>query len=74
MLMLMLMLYLLGCAEIQVIFVDMRWGVRDENSCDHLTWIECAMGINWCKTESTGIFFLSLQGVFVLLCPSIGIS
>lgn len=47
---------------IQVIFVDMRWGVRDENSCDHKTWVECSNALNWCKTESMGIFFLSLQG------------
>lgn len=46
---------------VQVIFVDMRWGVRDENSCDHKTWVECSNALNWCKTESMGIFFLSLQ-------------
>ena len=27
---------------INVSFVDMRWGVRDENTEDHLTWIACA--------------------------------
>jgi hypothetical protein len=47
---------------IQVIFVDMRWGVRDENSCDHKTWVECADMLHWCKEESLGIAFLSLQG------------
>ncbi|RYH15655.1 NACHT domain-containing protein [archaeon] len=47
---------------VSVIFVDMRWGIRDENTCDHKTWIECANGISLCKVESTGICFLSLQG------------
>ena len=27
--------------EIQVIFIDMRWGIRDENTLDHKTWFEC---------------------------------
>ena len=40
----------------------MRWGVRDENSCDHKTWVECADMLHWCKEESMGIAFLSLQG------------
>ena len=26
---------------IQIIFVDMRWGVKDENTVDHLTWVTC---------------------------------
>ena len=62
----------------------MRFGVKDENTLDHLTWISCVRfrlettiyyililmlqtllfvyrGINWCKRESSGIFFLSLQ-------------
>jgi hypothetical protein len=47
--------------QIQVIFVDMRWGVRDENSCDHKTWVECADMLHWCKEESTGLFFLSFH-------------
>lgn len=46
---------------IEVIFVDMRWGVRDENTLDHKTWIECANGIHWCKEDSAGMCFLSLQ-------------
>ena len=45
-----------------MIFADMRWGVRDENTSDHKTWIECANGIAWCKEESAGVCFLSLQG------------
>ena len=47
--------------EIQVILVDMRWGVRDENSCDHKTWEGCADMLHWCKEESQGLAFLSLQ-------------
>ena len=47
---------------IQVIFVDMRTGIRDENTFDHRTWIECEQGINWCKEESMGCCFISLQG------------
>ena len=48
--------------NVQVIFADMRWGIRDENTKDHRTWIECANGINWCKQQSLGVCFLSLQG------------
>ena len=47
---------------IQVILVDMRWGIKDANTLDHKTWIECAKGIHWCKQQSTGIAFMSLQG------------
>jgi hypothetical protein len=39
----------------------MRWGVRDENSDDHKTWIECSNAIKWCKEQSMGLCFLSLQ-------------
>jgi hypothetical protein len=47
---------------IQVIFADMRTGIRDENTLDHKTWIECSNTIEWCKNESMGYCFLSLQG------------
>jgi len=47
---------------IQVIFADMRWGIRDENTNEHKTWIECANALHWCKQQSLGICFLSLQG------------
>ena len=47
---------------IQVILVDMRWGIKDENTLDHKIWPECAKGIHWCKLQSTGIAFMSLQG------------
>jgi hypothetical protein len=48
--------------NIQVILMDMRWGIQDEMTLDHKTWIECARGIDWCIANSTGIAFLSLQG------------
>ena len=47
---------------ISVIFVDMRFGVKDENTKDHLTWIACADQIKYCFEESDGMFFMSLQG------------
>lgn len=47
---------------IQVIFMDMRWGIQDQNTLDQNTWNACADGIQWCKTGSMGIFFFSLQG------------
>ena len=37
---------------IPVTFVDMRWGVRDENTKDHLTWFECARELARCREES----------------------
>jgi hypothetical protein len=62
----------------------MRWGVRDENTSDHMTWIACSRyglkrsthlaiaaitrfyviycrALEWCKEESSGVFFFSLQ-------------
>jgi hypothetical protein len=46
---------------VEVTFVDMRWGVRDENTLDHRTWIECSRELERCRRESSGLFFLSLQ-------------
>jgi hypothetical protein len=47
--------------NIDVTFVDMRWGVRDENTLDHRTWIECSRELERCREESLGLFFVSLQ-------------
>ena len=47
---------------VYVVFVDMRYGVKDENTQDHLTWIACADQIRRCFEESDGLFFVSLQG------------
>lgn len=50
-------------------FVDMRWGVRDENTLDHLTWLSCLRELERCEEESLGIFFLSLQSHKYGYCP-----
>ena len=47
---------------IEVSFVDMRYGVRDESTLKHMTWEECKRELKRCHEESAGIFFLSLQG------------
>jgi WD40 repeat protein len=47
--------------DIQVILYDMRFGVKDENTKDHLTWEICRDAIKKCYEESDGLFFLSLQ-------------
>jgi len=47
---------------VSIVFVDMRYGVKDENTNDHLTWIACADQIRRCFEESDGLFFVSLQG------------
>ena len=47
--------------NIEITFVDMRWGIRDENTLDHRTWIECKREIVRCYDDSWGIFFVSLQ-------------
>jgi hypothetical protein len=47
--------------DIEVTFVDMRWGVLDEHTIDHKTWSECQREILRCRDESSGLFFLSLQ-------------
>lgn len=46
---------------IDITFVDMRFGVRDESTFDHLTWMVCRNEIQRCREESMGIFFCSLQ-------------
>ena len=48
-------------SSVDVTLADMRWGVRDENTLDHRTWIECSRELERCRQESSGIFFLSLQ-------------
>jgi hypothetical protein len=47
--------------EIQVILYDMRFGVKDENTKDHMTWVACKEAIQQCYEGSDGLFFLSLQ-------------
>ncbi len=47
---------------IDITFVDMRWGVKDENTDDHKTWDACKMELEKCRNESCESFFISLQG------------
>jgi hypothetical protein len=46
---------------IQVILYDMRFGVKDENTLQHMTWVSCKEAITQCHEGSDGLFFLSLQ-------------
>jgi 23S rRNA U2552 (ribose-2'-O)-methylase RlmE/FtsJ len=34
--------------EVQVIIYDMRFGVKDENTKDHMTWVACKEAIQQC--------------------------
>lgn len=45
------------------------WGVRDENTWDHLTWMSCLRELERCEEESLGVFFLSLQSHKYGYCP-----
>jgi WD40 repeat protein len=47
--------------DVLIIIYDMRFGVKDENTIDHMTWISCREAIQQCYEESEGMFFLSLQ-------------
>lgn len=55
--------------DIQVTLYDMRFGVKDENTLDHMTWEICRDGIQQCADDSDGMFFLSLQGDKYGYCP-----
>ena len=48
-------------SDIAVVIYDMRWGVRDENTADHFTWVGCHDELQNCVQGSDGKFFLSLQ-------------
>ena len=48
---------------VQIIVVDMRYGVPDENTRDHLTWTACEKALQACISNSEGIFCLSMQGM-----------
>ena len=39
---------------IEVIFVDMRYGVKDESTLRQMTWNECSGELETCKKESAG--------------------
>ena len=47
--------------DIEVTFVDMRWGISDDHTVDHKTWDECRREIGRCRDNSSGLFFISLQ-------------
>jgi hypothetical protein len=47
--------------DIDVVFIDMRWGIRDQNTLDHKTWEECHREIMRSQNESAGLSFISLQ-------------
>lgn len=49
-------------AGLSIIFLDLRSGIPDANTLDHLTWIGCHHELTRCYQESAGCFFLSLQG------------
>jgi WD40 repeat protein len=53
----------------QLVFYDMRFGVKDESTLDHTTWTTCRDAIQQCYEESNGIFFLSLLGEKYGYCP-----
>lgn len=55
--------------NLEVSLVDMRWGVSDENTSDHLTWLTCEEEIERCYEQSMGLFFLSLQSQKYGYCP-----
>lgn len=46
---------------VMVTLADMRFGIKDESTNEHDTWIECAKQLLYCYEESDGLFFLSLQ-------------
>jgi hypothetical protein len=48
---------------IDVVDVDMRWGVKDENTDHHMTWLACSQIIERCRLSSKGVFFVSLQSL-----------
>ena len=47
---------------VNVRFVDMRYGVKDESTLRQMTWEECVKELEKCFRESAGIAFFSLQG------------
>ena len=47
---------------VEVRFVDMRYGVKDESTIYQLTWEICVEQLEKCFRESAGIAFVSLQG------------
>jgi hypothetical protein len=46
---------------ISIVLIDMRYGVKDESTKRHRTWLECARELVTCFNESAGLAFISLQ-------------
>jgi hypothetical protein len=52
----------LACGHgVEVAAVDLRYGIPDETTLMHTTWIDCSRELERCREESGGIFFISLQ-------------
>jgi hypothetical protein len=56
-------------ANISVCLVDLRWGLKDSSTNNHLTWISCANEITRCRDGSGSVFFISLQSEKYGYCP-----
>ena len=48
---------------------EMRWGIRADSSDDNLTEAMCLRKLEECKSESGGLFFLSLWADKYGFCP-----
>ena len=46
---------------IELTCLSQRFGVTDESTLDHKTWLQCLRELKRCESESTGLYFLSLQ-------------
>ena len=52
---------------IEVTFVDMRFGIKDENTKGHMTWVACRDQIMYCYEQSGGLFFCIVTGTQIRL-------
>lgn len=46
---------------VEVVFVDLRFGIKNISTLNHETWEICRREVQRCSDDSLGIFFLSLQ-------------
>ena len=52
----------LACVHgVEVMALDLRYGIPDEAALMHTTWNDCSRELERCRAESGGIFFVSLQ-------------
>jgi hypothetical protein len=47
--------------DIEVIIIDPTFGMTEEDLLNSHTWNELYYELDWCRHESSGLFFLSLQ-------------